>query len=273
VHKKLLCSTAEFFDKMFTGGFKEASDNIAHFPEDDIDAWELLVQWLYQGRLTPLILSPNRDKSEIAALEKRVKLYCLAETYGITLLMDSTIDTLAQIYKVGTRTPDLSTFRYAYAHTLEQSPLRALMSRWFYHLLVTRDDAHPTRYGTETMFGLAMEQPDLVHDLFELMRGQMASVPAGVMDPASVDLCTYHQHTLLDEPVCPNKKPMSPEAGKLLRLMVDTFPNSKKRFTIESLSRRLSLDKKATLALVQELTDLKKVIWTVSGTETLLECL
>jgi hypothetical protein len=273
VHKKLLCSATEVFDKMFTGAFKEASSNEAHFPEDDIDAWELLVQWLYQGRLTPLILSPNRDKTEIVALEKRVKLYCLAETYGITQLMDSTIDTLAQIYKVRTRTPDLSTFRYAYAHTLEQSPLRALMSRWFYHLLVTRDDAHQTRYGTETMFGLVMEQPDLVHDLFELMRGQMATVPPGIMDPGSVDLCTYHQHTLLDEPVCPNKKPMSAEAAKLLKLMVDTFPNSKKRFTVESLSRRLSLDKRATLALVQELTDLKKVMWTVSGTETVLECL
>jgi hypothetical protein len=257
---------------MLNGNFKEASDNIAHFPEDDIDAWELLVQWLYQGRLTPLILSPNRDKSEIAALEMRVKLYCLAETYGITLLMDSTIDTLAQIYKVRTRTPELSTFRYAYAHTLEQSPLRALMSRWFYHLLVTRDDSHPTRYGTETMFGLTMEQPDLVHDLFELMRGQMASVPAGVIDPGTVDLCTYHQHTLLGEPACPNKKPMSAEAAKLLKLMVDTFPNSRKRFTVESLSRRLFLDKKATLALVQELTDLKKVTWAISGTETLLEC-
>lgn len=258
---------------MFTGPFKEASDNSAHFPEDDIDAWELLVQWLYQGRLTPLILSPNRDKTEIAALEKRVKLYCLAETYGITHLMDSTIDTLAQIYKVRTRTPDLSTFHYAYAHTLEHSPLRALMSRWFYHLLVTRDDAHPTRYGTETMFSLAVEQPDLVHDLFELMRGQMASVPAGVMDPGSVDLCTYHQHTLLEDPLCPNKKLMSAEAAKLLKLMVDTFPNARKRFTVESLSRRLCLDKKATLALVQELTDLKKVTWTVSGTEMFLECI
>jgi hypothetical protein len=33
------------------------------------------------------------------------------------------------------------------------------------------------------------------------------------------------------------------------------------------------LDRRATLALVQELTDLKKVIWTLSGTETLLECI
>jgi hypothetical protein len=258
---------------MFTGGFKEASDNTAHFPEDDIDAWELLVQWLYQGRLTPLILSPNRDKSEFAALEKRVKLYCLAETYGITRLMDTTMDTLAQIYRVHVRAPELSTFRYAYAHTLEHSPLRVLMSRWFYHLLVTRDDAHPTRYGTDTMFNLAMDQPDLVHDLFDLMRGQMASVPAGVMDPSSVDLCTYHQHKRLGEPMCPNKKPMSAEAAKLLKLMVDTFPNSRKRFTVESLSRRLCLDRRATLALVQELTDLKKVIWTASGSETLLECI
>jgi hypothetical protein len=257
---------------MFTGSFKEATENSAHFPEDDIDAWELLVQWLYQGRLTPLILSPNRDKSEIAALEKRVKLYCLAETYNITLLMDSTIDTLAQIYKVRTRTPELNTFRYAYAHTQELSPLRALMSRWFYHLLVTRDDLHPTRYGTETLFNLAMEQPDLVHDLFELMRGQMGTVPPGVMDPSSVELCTYHRHTLQSEPVCPNKKSMSAEAAKLLRLMVNTFPNSRKRFSVESLSRRLCLDKRATLALVEELTDLKKAMWTISGTETLLEC-
>lgn len=274
VHKKLLCDAAEVFDKMFNGGFREATDNTAHFPEDDIDAWELLVQWLYQGHLQPLILCPNRDKTDMAALEKRVKLYCLAETYGIVHLMDNTMDTIAQVYKVRTLTPDISTFRYAYQHTLEQSPLRSLMSRWFYHLLVTRDDAHLTRYGTEIMFNLGMDNPDLVHDLFELMRGQHGTVPNGVMDPGTVNLCTYHQHTLVDNPVCPNKKPMSAEAAKLLKLMVNTFPNSRKRFTVDSLARRLYLDRMATLNLVQELTDLKKVIWTGLGSESeiLLDC-
>lgn len=262
---------------MFQGSFAEASSGVAHFPEDSPEAWELFIQWLYIGRLPPLIQTAHRDRAEAAALDKRIQLYCLAETYNIVALMDSTIDTIASAYKIRTRTPDISSFRYAYTHTSEASPLRVLLSRWFYHLLITRGDVtvRPTRYSTEAMWQLATEHPDLLHDLFTLMRGQQGMVSKAVLDPSEIPLCTYHQHTLAGEPKCIDKRPMSDEAGKLLKLMSDTFPNSRKRFTVESLARRLALDRKSTLALVYELQELRKVTWVSWGpnaSETFLQC-
>jgi hypothetical protein len=285
---------------MFDGPFRESAESSAFFPEDSPEAWELFIQYLYTNRLAPLILTPHRDKLELAALENRIRLYCLAETYGITPLQDLTVDSIAQTYRVRTRTPDVATFRYAYAHTSEKSPLRALMARWFYHLLVTRDDGRPTRYTTETMTSLATEAPDLLDDVFTLMRGQQGNVPREVMDPSEVHSCTYHQHhiTSANPPslplassmngppalgfidsasiMCPNAREVSWEAEKLLKIMKETFPNGRKRSTVESLTRRLGIDRKQTMVLVEELISARKVVWTVSEKlpgEQLLECL
>lgn len=93
VQRKRICDAADYFKSMFSGPFKESSDEMARFPEDDVDAWKLLVQWLDQD-LQPFITSPRHDNSDIEALEKRVKLYCLAEAYGIDDLMDNAIDTI-----------------------------------------------------------------------------------------------------------------------------------------------------------------------------------
>jgi hypothetical protein len=99
VQRKQICDAADYLKSLFSGSFMESSDGIARFPNDDVDAWGLLVQWLDQN-LQPFITSPQHDDSDIKALEKRVKLYCLAEAYGIDELMDNTIDTIRQVYKI-----------------------------------------------------------------------------------------------------------------------------------------------------------------------------
>jgi hypothetical protein len=47
VHKKLLTSQSEYFDKAFNGSFKEADENSIHLKEEDPAALALLVGWLY----------------------------------------------------------------------------------------------------------------------------------------------------------------------------------------------------------------------------------
>jgi BTB/POZ domain len=54
VHKAMLTEVAEHFSNMFNGGFAEAREGSAEFPEDDPDAWELLIEWAYKGELPSL---------------------------------------------------------------------------------------------------------------------------------------------------------------------------------------------------------------------------
>lgn len=49
VHKSLLTTQSDYFDKALNGGFREAGENSIHLEEDDPAAIALLVGWLYRG--------------------------------------------------------------------------------------------------------------------------------------------------------------------------------------------------------------------------------
>ncbi|KAF7956585.1 hypothetical protein EAE96_003919 [Botrytis aclada] len=51
VYKDLLCSKIEFFDRMFNGNFKEANQNTAELPEDDPEAFDMLMYWVTYDRI------------------------------------------------------------------------------------------------------------------------------------------------------------------------------------------------------------------------------
>ncbi|KAE8443675.1 hypothetical protein EG329_001447 [Mollisiaceae sp. DMI_Dod_QoI] len=44
VHKQKLCRRIPYFDKMFNGQFKEASENVGRLPEDDPAAFDVLME-------------------------------------------------------------------------------------------------------------------------------------------------------------------------------------------------------------------------------------
>lgn len=51
VHRKLLCTRVPYFNRMFGKTLKEASMGKATFPEDDAEAFDLLICWLYTGNI------------------------------------------------------------------------------------------------------------------------------------------------------------------------------------------------------------------------------
>lgn len=57
IHKDLLTKQSEFFDKALNGKFKEAEENSIYLEEESPAAFDLLVGWLYQGRI-PVIGPP-----------------------------------------------------------------------------------------------------------------------------------------------------------------------------------------------------------------------
>jgi hypothetical protein len=49
VHKKLICDSADYFDKAFNGRFKEGREGIMHLPGDKPGAFSLFIDWLYRS--------------------------------------------------------------------------------------------------------------------------------------------------------------------------------------------------------------------------------
>ena len=95
VHKSFLTSKISFFEKMFSGEFKEAKENKATFPEDDPEAFEILIEWVYTGILRPLdhltdgMGNKIEDKDGFFSLTwKFFRTYILANKLCINSLMD-----------------------------------------------------------------------------------------------------------------------------------------------------------------------------------------
>ncbi|TGO12207.1 hypothetical protein BTUL_0092g00070 [Botrytis tulipae] len=51
VHKTLIRSTCDFFERAFNGKFKEGIENKMYLPEDDPEIFDIFVNWMYSGHL------------------------------------------------------------------------------------------------------------------------------------------------------------------------------------------------------------------------------
>lgn len=98
VHKRQLCDISPFFAAAFDGSFREKSGSM-ELSEDSPEAFELLVQWLNQGRLE---VSWSGDNDPIHMVYgQMIRLYLTADNYQITSLMDSVIRILFNVVKHG----------------------------------------------------------------------------------------------------------------------------------------------------------------------------
>jgi hypothetical protein len=49
IHRNLICSASQFFDKAFNGDFNEAYTRCMELPHENLDAFQTLYHWLYTG--------------------------------------------------------------------------------------------------------------------------------------------------------------------------------------------------------------------------------
>ncbi|KFY10005.1 hypothetical protein V491_07847 [Pseudogymnoascus sp. VKM F-3775] len=59
IHKALLTSQSEYFEKALNGKFREADEQTIRLPEDSPDAFDLLIGWLYQNQIPVLGYGPG----------------------------------------------------------------------------------------------------------------------------------------------------------------------------------------------------------------------
>ena len=103
-------------------------------PDDDKDAVDCMVQWLYTKRIV-LTVSVSRQSSEECYMQL-AKLNTLAEKYHICLLKNDIVDELFDYKKIrDIRPPQLPVIKHVYDNTTERSSFRKLIVAWYiYHI-------------------------------------------------------------------------------------------------------------------------------------------
>jgi hypothetical protein len=86
VHKAILCEKVPYFQHMFNGNFEDAKPNVAHFPEDDPEAFDLILRWIYWNNIE-LIPSVSSFLPK-SPFWKSITFYILAEKLCLPKLQD-----------------------------------------------------------------------------------------------------------------------------------------------------------------------------------------
>ncbi|PQE19094.1 BTB POZ domain-containing protein [Rutstroemia sp. NJR-2017a BBW] len=206
VHKKILCDKIPYFSKMFNSGFAEAKDNSASFPEDRVDAFDHLLEWVYTGVL-------RRHIYELDGTQRRgenwnfLPFYMLAEKLCLPQLQDAAMDMLRASQVASNVVLGLGDITGAYEHTQGGSSYRlyALHSLLF-GLCITGDKALE-KWKNKDVVEMLKTCPDMAMDYVTMVRTHLRQTPlTKPVDPRIGDACVYHSHKIDEQCLLKPKK-------------------------------------------------------------------
>ncbi|PVH82575.1 hypothetical protein DL98DRAFT_487740 [Cadophora sp. DSE1049] len=194
IHKNLLCQKAPVFDRMLNGNFAEGRSGEASLPEDDPRAFDMLVSWLYSGSVL------NHACGDF------IRIFILAEKYGIVCLADNTMDAFIQSGLRSRKRPGAKYWAQAYEGTHEGSKLRLFMSRcWAYGVINQGDNE---KWATCSLAPTGEKAQEILIDGMGLLRNMNNSkLEKGqklMCNPKYAPACDYHQHG--KDEACPYAK-------------------------------------------------------------------
>ena len=131
VHRDLLCNASPFFRSAFVGvgSFKETSEQSMTLADDDVDAFERLVHWIYV-RKYPLSDVKTSGGCQMGYMQLAM-LYVIAEKYGVTELKNDIIDKVFEIRLKANPPPYKPVIKYLYSNTTAGLAFRALLAAWY----------------------------------------------------------------------------------------------------------------------------------------------
>jgi hypothetical protein len=217
LYKARLCSRIPYFDKMFNGNFKEASDNVAYLGEDDPASFDLLADWANHPmtskssrRIRELTTVKHKEGNEVASWDP-VGFYSLAEKYCLPDMQDIIMDALIQYHKERNELPSVDFVFRAYEHTSAGSLLSRYCAKSI--LYIMGEGGEDDRWPTKEVARLFQELPTFASEYIAVQR-KGGSNGVG-LDPRDTIRCYFHIHDR-GEPCAgnPNKKRKSPEGEK-----------------------------------------------------------
>jgi hypothetical protein len=192
LHERLLCYHSSFFDEGFTlnGEHKRIKDGELYMPDQDPAAFELLIKWLYQGKIEDVSWKPKDVKWDYAFTCQ--KLYLLSEVIGLTELKNRAIDEFRKGCNEARLVPGGEEMEPIYAKTAAGSPFRKLVSKIAARQIMdpdTRRDANIYRSCFEA-------HPDFAVDVINEIRDNTGGFLFD--DPNEGNSCRYHEHEGFD---------------------------------------------------------------------------
>ncbi|KAF7909214.1 uncharacterized protein EAE98_012293 [Botrytis deweyae] len=199
VHKAILCNKIAFFDKMFNGKFLEGITHCAKMPEDNIEAFKLMLGWVYSGVIEPGIGLTFADGN--SASTPLLELLILAEKYDINPLVDVTMDYLINLLQEKRIIIGESLWVYTYKHTRRTSKLRLFFTRLAIYAMRFKDGeftSNPKFWTLKEIHSILAQNSEILMDYLALTQGVKLQE-----DPLIAPPCDYHRHAANEE--CPHK--------------------------------------------------------------------
>lgn len=195
LHKQVLCERVPYFDKMFNGGFKEAKEGRATLPEDTVDAFDLLVGWVYSGDVRPLVQVDCTEKCKMCTNWDAPVAYELASKLCLPELMNRVMDEYINLQQRSLLFPSIQCMDVVYKLTPQGCGFRKYISHMLHFVLV--NPSLGENWSVKDLYELTKSNEELGRDLLWLVRNHPRLFP--VYDPTKVPRCLFHEH-LVHEP-------------------------------------------------------------------------
>jgi hypothetical protein len=199
IHKALLCKKIPYFEKMFSGGFKECLEGVGTFPEDNPDSFDGLIKWVYSGAL-PTLFYIRDSKGEMNGNFSVLSLYVLLDKICLHRVMDELINCWIESAAKFGFLVDHKNLNWIYHWTREGSPLRKYALHSFMFVLhgLPHDKGWLAKHWpTSAVQELVVKHPSFLKDYLELVqKTPIGEVPK---DPRIMSRCVFHQHGVDEE--------------------------------------------------------------------------
>ncbi|KIV83081.1 hypothetical protein PV11_05140 [Exophiala sideris] len=188
LHQNLLVHHTRFFDESHTvnGERKRIKEGKLELRDEDPTAFELLVKWMYQGKIDDVSWMPKDVKWDYAFTCQ--KLYLLCERIGLQELQNQAIDQFRRGCHEAGLVPGPEEMKPIYERTRPSSPFRRLISR-----IAARQIMDPASEKDASSYKDCFAlSPDFAVDVINAIKvGTGGSL---FDDPTEGNSCRYHEH-------------------------------------------------------------------------------
>ena len=185
LHHYLLCYHSDYFENRFDGDSKKKLGKV-ELLDDDPRAFEVLIKWLYQGKIDDVSDMPMDKKWQYA--DTCQKLYVLCDRINLPRLKNQAIDQFRKGCFDAGLVPGPEEMKPIYDHTPPSSPFRKLVSK-----IAARQIMDPDTENDAATYKICFEgSPDFAIDVVNAIREGVGGKL--LADPTEGDDCAFHEH-------------------------------------------------------------------------------